>query len=124
MLTQVFTDFYRLQWGITTSYKAYVQKHTNSKWHFCFGFLFKVHKGEVIECSDVGGVGAAFVINVLDKFERFFVSVDKGEGIILWIHCQKLWQEGNPISIDGHIMYASTLDTFCLNQHPPLRPLH
>lgn len=53
-------------------------------------FLFKVHKREVVECCDAGGVGAAPVIDVFDKFEGFFVSVDEGERIIFWIHRQEL----------------------------------
>lgn len=87
-------------------------------------FLFKVHKWEVIEGSDIGGVSVAFVIDVFDKFERFFVPVDKGEGIILWIHCQKLWRKINSLSIDGNMMYSSIINILYLNQHLPLRPLH
>lgn len=30
------------------------------------------------------------MIDVFDKFKGLFVSVNEGEGIILWIHCQKL----------------------------------
>lgn len=45
MLTKVFTDFYRLQWGITTSYKVYVQKHTaNDTFFFNFFFYSKYTK--------------------------------------------------------------------------------
>lgn len=55
--------------------------------------LFIVHKREVIQCSagtNVGRIRGAFVVDMFDKFEGFFVSVDEGEGIILWIYCQKL----------------------------------
>lgn len=30
------------------------------------------------------------MVDMFDKFEGFFVSVDEGKGIVLWIHCQKL----------------------------------
>lgn len=56
-------------------------------------FLFKVHEREIIEYSDVGWIRETFMIDVFDKFKGLFVSVNEGEGIILWIHCQKLWKK-------------------------------
>lgn len=52
-------------------------------------YLFIIHKREVIK-SSVGRVRGAFVVDMFDKLEGFFVSVDEGEGIILRINCQKL----------------------------------
>lgn len=60
---------------------------------YIYIYLFIVHKREVIKCSvgrTVSRTRGAFVVDMFDKFEGFFVSVDKGEGIILWIHCQEL----------------------------------
>ena len=52
-------------------------------------YLFIVHKREVIKWS-AGRIRGALVIYMFDKFEGFFVSVDEGEGIVLWINCQEL----------------------------------
>lgn len=49
---------------------------------------------------------------MFDKFEGFFVSVDEGKGIVLWIHCQKLWQGKKQSSDNLNIMYTSTV-TIC-----------
>lgn len=58
-------------------------------------YLFIVHKREVIQCSAdpfTGRIKGAFVVDVFDKFEGFFVPVDEGEGIIFRIDSQKLQQ--------------------------------
>jgi len=54
-------------------------------------YLFIVDERKIIKLP-AGRTASrgAFVVHMFDKFEGFFVSVDEGERIVLWIHCEKL----------------------------------
>lgn len=60
---------------------------------YLYTYLFIVDKRKVIKLSAGGAAirfGGAFVVDVFDKLECLFVSVDECEGIVLWVDSQKL----------------------------------
>lgn len=63
---------------------------------YLYTYLFIVDKRKVIKLSAGGAAirfGGAFVVDVFDKLECLFVSVDECEGIVLWVDSQKLWRK-------------------------------
>lgn len=60
---------------------------------YLYTYLFIIDKRKVIKLSAGGAairLRGAFMVDMFDKLESLFVSVDECEGVVLWVDSQKL----------------------------------
>lgn len=77
---------------MTRQIKVYtVSQKKNKKQPNSLSFI--VHKSNVPESSAVGAIGVSLytpMVNVFHKPHGFFVSVNQGQAVVLWIDCKEL----------------------------------